>query len=117
MRCYDCGLEENVVALMVLFIDVGMGMQIGDGQLLGILRATTSTSEARDHVHQLVSFNQGQADEYSTNIQIADLNRLNAALAVIKWKKLCGFYQALKKEHSCIYAINVNQLVSDEVRP
>jgi antirestriction protein ArdC len=26
------------------------------------------------------------------NIQIAELNALNAALAVIKWKKLCGFY-------------------------
>ena len=39
---------------------------------------------------------------------------LNAALAVIKWKKLCGFYQDLKKEHHCAYAINLNQLVSNE---
>ena len=36
-------------------------------------------------------------DEYATNIQIADLNALNALMAVIKWKKLSGFYQDLKK--------------------
>ena len=54
------------------------------------------------------------SDEYSTNIQIADLNMLNAALAVIKWKKLCGFYQDLEREHNCTYSINVNQLLSEE---
>ena len=32
-------------------------------------------------------------DDYNRNIQIADLNALNAAFAVIKWKKLFGFYR------------------------
>ena len=31
---------------------------------------------------------------YRANIQIAELNALNASLAVIKYKQLCGFYRA-----------------------
>lgn len=31
-------------------------------------------------------------DAYRSNIQIADLNALNAVLAVGTWKRLCGFY-------------------------
>jgi hypothetical protein len=32
-------------------------------------------------------------NEYRANIQIAELNALNAALAVIKYKQLRGFYR------------------------
>jgi hypothetical protein len=38
------------------------------------------------------------------------LNALNAALAVIKWKKLMGFYQDLDFEHHCTYTIGGNML-------
>ena len=103
-------LEEMGIS----FIDVGMGVQIGENCLLGLLRVVTSTPGKRDHFRKEVPFDDGEDDEYSTNIQIADLNMLNAALAVIKWKKLCGFYQDLEKEHSCGYSINLNQLYSDE---
>ena len=48
------------------------------------------------------------------NVQIADLNSLNATLAVIKWKKLCGVYQDLEGEHHSTYSTNVNALTSDE---
>jgi hypothetical protein len=118
--CVDKGSsKKDVVAYLeaksISFIDVGMGVQVGNDNLLGILRATTSTPTKRDHLKKLVSFDDGADDEYSTNIQIADLNMLNAALAVIKWKKLCGFYQDLEQEHNCTYSINVNQLLSDEV--
>ena len=39
---------------------------------------------------------------------------LNAALAVIKWKKLCGYYHDVTKEHWCAYTIRSNQLVSED---
>jgi len=118
--CVDKGSsKKDVVAYLeaksISFIDVGMGVHVGDNNLLGILRATTSTPTKRDHLKKLVSFDDGADDEYSTNIQIADLNMLNAALAVIKWKKLCGFYQDLEREYNCTYSINVNQLLSNEV--
>ena len=31
-------------------------------------------------------------DDYSSNIQVADLNALNAILAIIRWKRYLGFY-------------------------
>jgi hypothetical protein len=47
----------------------------------------------REHVHQgRISFaGGGGQDAYASNIQVADLNALNACLAVVKWKKLRGF--------------------------
>ena len=113
--CVDKGsAKKDIVAFLeaksIAFIDVGMGVQVGDNNLLGIVRTTTSTPAKREHLKTLVSFNDDADDEYATNIQIADLNMLNAALAVIKWKKLCGFYQDLEQEHHCTYSINVNQL-------
>lgn len=113
--CVDKGsAKKDVVAYLeaklITFIDVGMGVRIGDNNLLGVVRTTTSRPDDRDQLRKYVSFNDETDDEYATNIQIADLNMLNAALAVIKWKKLCGFYQDLGQEHHCAYSINVNQL-------
>lgn len=118
--CIDDGRAKKEIfafleANSMSFIDVGMGIHIGENNLVGILRVTTSTPSKRDHVMQLVSFDDGEDGAYSTNIQIAELNMLSAALAVIKWKKLCGFYQDLEGEHNCTYSINVNQLHSEVV--
>lgn len=120
--CMDEGrAKREIVALLeasaVSFVDVGMGVQVGDNNLLGIVRVTASTPGKRDHFSKCVSFNDAKDDAYSTNIQIADLNMLNAAFAVIKWKKLCGFYQDMEHEHDSTYTINENQLLSDQTQP
>ena len=63
-----------------------------------------------------VAFADGEAaNEYSRNVQIAELNALNAALAVIKWKKICGYYRDDVKEHFCAYTVGTNQLISEDV--
>lgn len=99
----------------VPFIDVGVGVEEIDGKLTGIVRTTTSTPERRDHITERVSFADGDVDdEYRSNIQIAELNALNAALAVIRWKKLCGIYADLEQEHHSTYAIDGNHIVNDE---
>lgn len=115
--CMDGGEAKRQVvakleALGATFVDVGMGLQLDEGSLGGILRVTASAPGKRDHVHQgRVSFTGGGADElYATNIQVADLNALNAALAVVKWKKLRGFYRDLEREHHCTYTTDGNQL-------
>jgi hypothetical protein len=62
-----------------------------------------------------VSLGSVQADdEYDADIQIADLNALNAALAVIKWKKLCGFYHDEVHELHSTYTIDCNMLLSED---
>jgi len=121
--CMDAGEDKKAVverleAIGASFTDVGMGLELNDGSLGGILRVTVSTPEKRDHVHGgRVSFTGGGADDlYSSNIQVADLNSLNATLAVIKWKKLRGFYRDVVNEHHCTYTTDGNLLLNgDEV--
>lgn len=108
---------ERLEALDVSFVDVGMGLELVDGSLGGILRVTASTPGMRDHVRQgRISFAGRKDDDlYESNIQIADLNSLNAALAVIKWKKLRGFYRDLEREHHCTYTTDGNMLLNGEL--
>ena len=51
--------------------------------------------------------------EYERNVQLVELNALlNAALAVIKWKKVRGFYNDLERELNCEYVIDGNKLIN-----
>jgi len=59
-----------------------------DNALGGLIRATTCTPEYNKNASTRIDFGEGEHNEYAQNIQIADANALNAALAVIKWKKL-----------------------------
>ena len=105
---------ETLLAADVPFVDVGMGVNEVDGALLGQLRVTSATPDDRDHVHSTIPLAPPPGDDdYTRNIQIADLNALNAALAVLKWKKLMGFYLDLKQEHSSWYQIDGNHLVNE----
>lgn len=106
----DYLLDKNIT-----FIDVGMGINRVDDSLIGMLRITTATQSKKDHLSRRISTSEDEEDEYNTNIQIAELNALNATLAIIKWKKLCGFYNDLENEHNSTYSINVSQLLNDEI--
>ncbi|MEO6003421.1 MAG: ThiF family adenylyltransferase [Opitutus sp.] len=107
---------KKLEALGVPFIDVGMGLELVDGSLGGILRVTASTPEKRDHVHQgRISFaGGGEENIYSSNIQVADLNAFNAVMAVIKWKKIRGFYRDLEREHHSSYTTDGNMLLNGD---
>ena len=107
-------MVEKLREFGVQFIDAGMGVSEVDGSLLGQLRVTTSSSDQNDHIDSTVPFLEGNIeDEYTRNIQIAELNALSAALAVIKWKKLMGFYADLENEHSSYYQIDGNFLINE----
>ena len=117
----DAGEEKRAVvakleALGISFIDVGMGLELTNGSLGGILRVTTSTPTKREHVHRgRISFAGGGGyDAYASNIQVADLNALNACLAVVKWKKLRGFYRDLEQEHHSTYTTDGGMLLNGD---
>ncbi|WP_282016491.1 ThiF family adenylyltransferase [Marinifilum flexuosum] len=95
-------------------IDVGLGVNALEDSLIGSVRVTCSTNSKFDHLDRRIPRSSGGVNEYSTNIQIAELNAFNATLAVIKWKKLSGFYQDLEKEHNSVYSINVSQLLNED---
>ncbi|GAA4910615.1 MULTISPECIES: ThiF family adenylyltransferase [Mucilaginibacter] len=105
---------KQLVKFEIPFIDVGLGVTLVDDQLIGIVRATTGTPQKNDHLEKRIAQEDTDQNEYVTNIQIADLNALNAVMAVIKWKKLTGFYQDLIHEHQSSYSINVGQLLNGD---
>lgn len=118
----DAGEDKRAVvgrleAIGAAFIDVGMGLELVDGSLGGILRVTASTHEKREHVlGGRVSFIGGGAgDIYASNIQVADLNALNAVLAIVKWKKIRGFYRDAEREHHSTYTTDGNLLLNGDL--
>ncbi|HXZ01112.1 MAG TPA: ThiF family adenylyltransferase [Stellaceae bacterium] len=116
--CMDVGSAKRAVIERLIdngtpFIDVGMGVVLEDGQLSGIVRTTTSTADTRTSAAPHISFAEGDvgANDYSSNIQIAELNALNAAIAVIRWKKLFGVYRDARKEVYAGYSIASGEMV------
>lgn len=95
-------------------IDTGMGIYREGDKLGGIVRVTTSSPGHRDHIrrHNRIDMAGGEGGEYERNIQMAELNALNAALAVIKWKKLRGIYQDLAGEGDTGYVVDGNKIIN-----
>jgi hypothetical protein len=88
------GIFDLLISRGIPFIDVGMGLDRKRGPINGTLRATYYSAE-----HGQKARNKGLADMsdqpddiYRTNIQISEINALNACLAVIRFKQLRGFY-------------------------
>lgn len=108
-------LVEAMEAYGLPFIDVGIGIQVADSGLMGSVQVTTSLPNQRDHLHQRVHLTDVDDDDiYEHNIQIAELNALNAALAVIKWKKLLGFYRDEDGELYSAYRVDSNEIINAE---
>src|SRR3546814_12306698 len=53
-------------------------------------------------------------DVYARNIQVADLNMMNAGLAVVRWKRLRGFYKDLEGEHFSLFTLDGNHLLNED---
>jgi len=110
-------IARQLEEIGVPFIDVGMDIFLADGALDGVLRVTTSNPAMRGHVWEKrrIPIRDGNADdEYAQNIQVVELNALNAALAVIKWKKLIGFYHDAEHEHHSLYTLEANSLLNED---
>jgi Domain of unknown function (DUF6791)/ThiF family len=111
-------IVERLVAASVPFVDAGIGLYINEGKLAGLVSTTTASAGRSDHVYDRIPFSNGDGrNAYAQNIQIAELNALNATLAVIRWKKLCGIYDDFDQEHYSVYAISDNSLTNDDWPP
>ena len=98
------------------FVDVGMGLERVADSIIGVLRTTISIPKDGQVAAQVRRV-AGAADEngigeYERNIQIVELNALNAALAVVRWKKHRGFYLDLENEIQSTYTLDGNVLTN-----
>ncbi|GAB3995619.1 ThiF family adenylyltransferase [Nocardioides marmoraquaticus] len=108
-------ITDTLGAQQTPFVDVGMGLYETDAQLGGQLRVTTSTPTNREQARSRMPMAaKDPNNQYAANIQIADLNALNAVLAVIKWKKLLGFYQDTDHERNTVYVVGGNALINED---
>lgn len=113
--CVDKGTARSAIFDLLLakripFIDVGMGLDRKHGSLSGMLRVTYYSEERGSELRakNLAEMADAPGDEYRTNIQISELNALNAALAVLRYKQIRSFY--LDESESCHTLFGVNDL-------
>ena len=110
-------IVEVLLALGKPFIDVGMGLNKLSGLLEGGLRATLVDEHTREEVARNTTLpTSADADDlYETNIQIAELNALNAALAVILFKRRYAFYGAAEPVYNVLMSLAKLKLFTQEV--
>jgi hypothetical protein len=49
-------------------------------------------------------------DDYGANIQVADLNALNAQLAIIQWKRHLGYYASESISDETVFKLYCNEI-------
>lgn len=118
--CVDKGSSRStifdlLIARGIPFIDVGMGLKRADGPLKGMLRVTYYSPENARKVRDmgLAEMNDGPENLYRTNVQIAELNALNAALAVVRFKQLRGFYSETDALYHLLFDISDLKIVGE----
>jgi molybdopterin/thiamine biosynthesis adenylyltransferase len=119
----DDGLSRALICKHLLdagipFVDVGMGLEKGPAMasLLGICRVTLGTPAKHDHLARRLPTADDRAEAlYRSNIQVADMNALNANLAVMKWKQHCGFYEDYDRAHHVTFSVAMQSIARAEL--
>ena len=110
-------IVNTLIAAGVPFIDTGIGVS-DDSGIAGQVRVTTGLPGATDHVTHggLISVVAGDAAEYDTNLQVAELNMAAAVMAVIRFKKWLEFYADIEGELHSTYRIDTNETLNKYAR-
>jgi hypothetical protein len=98
----------------VPFIDVGMSFREGNGGLTGMAKVMAYLPGDQTPLPTKPAILPGE-DDYSSNIQVAELNALNAVLAVIRWKRYLGFYVTHEQSTLTVYKLFLNELRNGEI--
>ena len=97
------------------FIDVGMGLNKEKGAIGGMLRTTYYPAASAQIIadKRLAPMADYPDDVYKDNIQISELNALNASMAVIKFKQIRGFYSDDNKYYNMLFGIDDSRNVGE----
>lgn len=96
------------------FIDVGMSFREGEGGLTGVAKVAAYLPGDQASLPSGPD-TPAEEDEYSSNIQVAELNAINAILAVIRWKKYLGFHATHEATNLTVYKLYLNELRNGDV--
>jgi uba/thif-type NAD/fad binding fold protein len=114
--CIDNNRSRMIICSFLMehnikFLDVGLGVNLVNDQLSGSVRVSYPINN--DIVVLENHCGKGNIDDdlYISNIQIAELNALNAALAIIKWKGELGYYSNTNNYHTSIYSLAMNKII------
>jgi hypothetical protein len=123
----DSGAARREIATYLIdrgipFIDVGLGIERvendkGEASLYGSCRATLVTSEKNDHIDSHLMFvdDDPELAIYKSNIQVADMNAMNAMMAVSRWKQYKTFYHDdTDQAHNLVYTIAFQSISRSE---
>lgn len=101
------GIFKLLLGLGIPFIDVGIGLKRKEGSLTGTIRTTYYSVDHGQQVREqgLAMISDNPDDIYKTNIQISEINALNASLAVIKFKQLRGFYYEEESYYHSVFRV------------
>jgi hypothetical protein len=118
--CVDKGSARSKIFDLLIskgipFIDVGMGLDRKRGPINGLIRATHYSSENAQKIRDkgLAAMADEPDDIYRTNIQVSEVNALNACLAVIRFKQLRGFYFEEIPHYQLVFEIGDLKVVGE----
>ena len=104
---------DYLQAKEISFIDVGIDVQKRVGNSLLAATARTTFVGSRDAtLEDYIPFANGKEGVYNDpNIQIAEMNALNATIAIIRWKKWAEVYEDCSKEIDSSYDLSQNKIL------
>lgn len=119
----DSGPDKQVIIMTLVdngiaFVDTGVGVSDDPTGIAGQVRVTTGLPNASEHVlgGGLISVVAGDAAEYDTNLQVAELNMIAAVMAVVRFKKWLRFYADGECELHSSYRIDTNEILNKHQR-
>lgn len=117
--CVDNGnaraeIFDLLISMGIPFIDVGMGLDKKKGAINGMLRMVYYSVESAVDLRKrkLSPLSEDPDNLYKTNIQIGELNALNACLAIIKFKQIRGFYHEESSIIQALFEVSDMKIVS-----
>ena len=109
-------LCERLEQMRIPFIDVGMGIELKQGQVRGSCQVFfTGDDPGRWRIGIPTIEGAGENDYY--DLQLADMGALTAALAVGTWRRHIGQYEGEEKDWLIRYLIDSNDLIKRTEQP
>ena len=107
-------IVDYLLAFKIPFVDLGMNVSMVGDSLRGALRKTYIRPGDEAYLkHIALEPQKDDEDLYSQNIQVAELNALNAILGIMAWKKHFGFYLTADLIHNTTYIIDEEELIHE----